>query len=59
MKSIGKITIPILYLIFSMAKSVTSILCGIAIKEGYIESVEDKVSKYLPSYLERNDQILV
>lgn len=39
---------------FSMAKSVTSILCGIAIKEGYIESVEDKVSKYLPSYLERN-----
>ena len=37
---------------FSMAKSITSILCGIAIKDGYITSVEDKISKYMPSYLE-------
>jgi CubicO group peptidase (beta-lactamase class C family) len=33
---------------FSMAKSVISILIGIAIDEGYIASVHDSVTKYLP-----------
>ncbi|MGB6037108.1 MAG: serine hydrolase [Cryomorphaceae bacterium] len=33
---------------FSMAKSVISILIGIAIDEGYIGSVQDPVTKYLP-----------
>lgn len=33
---------------FSMSKSVTSMLLGAAIKDGYINSVEDKVSDYLP-----------
>src|SRR5690606_27863798 len=32
----------------SVAKSVTSTLVGIAIKDGYIKSVEDKVTEYLP-----------
>ena len=33
---------------FSMSKSVTSMLLGAAIKDGYISSVDDKVSDYLP-----------
>src|SRR5690606_32584664 len=32
---------------FSMAKSITSLLVGVAIKEGKIGSVDDKVSHYL------------
>ena len=34
--------------IFSVSKSITSLLCGIAIDEGYIESIDDPVTKYLP-----------
>ena len=33
---------------FSVAKSFTSTLVGAAIKDGYIKSVEDKVSDYIP-----------
>jgi len=33
---------------FSMAKSVTSILIGIAIQHGYIKSVDDKITTYIP-----------
>ena len=33
---------------FSVAKSVTSTLVGAAIKDGYIESVDDFVSEYIP-----------
>ena len=33
---------------FSMAKSFTSALMGIAVSEGYIEDVHDPVTKYLP-----------
>jgi len=33
---------------YSVAKSVTSLLVGAAIQDGYIESVEEKVSDYLP-----------
>lgn len=33
---------------FSVAKSFTSALVGIAISEGYIKSVHDKVTEYLP-----------
>lgn len=33
---------------FSMAKSVTSMLIGCAIQDGYISSVNDSVTKYLP-----------
>ena len=33
---------------FSMSKSVTSLLLGAAIKDGYIASVDDKVTDYLP-----------
>jgi CubicO group peptidase (beta-lactamase class C family) len=33
---------------FSVAKSFTSTLVGAAIKDGYIKSIEDKVSSYIP-----------
>ena len=37
---------------FSVAKSITSILIGAAIKEGRIKSVEEPVSNYLPEFRE-------
>ncbi|PKN17193.1 MAG: serine hydrolase [Deltaproteobacteria bacterium HGW-Deltaproteobacteria-6] len=33
---------------FSVAKSITSTLVGAAIKDGYIRSIDDKVSAYIP-----------
>jgi CubicO group peptidase (beta-lactamase class C family) len=33
---------------FSVAKSITSILVGAAIRDGYIRSMDDKVSDYIP-----------
>lgn len=33
---------------FSVAKSITSMLVGAAIKDGYIRSIDDKVSNYIP-----------
>lgn len=38
--------------IFSITKAITSLLCGIAIDEGYIGSVHDPVTKYLPELAE-------
>tara|TARA_B110000503_G_C7155345_1_gene417066 strand:+ start:1012 stop:2115 length:1104 start_codon:yes stop_codon:yes gene_type:complete len=38
---------------FSMAKSVTSMLVGFAIQDGFIESEEDLVTKYVPELKER------
>ncbi|MDZ4750815.1 MAG: serine hydrolase [Flavobacteriales bacterium] len=35
---------------FSMAKSFTSILVGVAIEEGYIKSVNQKVSEFIPAF---------
>ncbi len=37
-----------LWISFSVSKSVTSMLLGAAIQEGYINSVDDPVSQYLP-----------
>jgi CubicO group peptidase (beta-lactamase class C family) len=37
---------------FSMAKSITSLLIGAAIKEGKIKSVEEAVGNYLPEFKE-------
>ncbi len=39
---------------FSVAKSFTSSLVGIAIDEGYIESVNDPITKYLPELAQRD-----
>ena len=34
--------------IFSVSKSITSLLCGIAVDDGYIRSIDDPVTEYLP-----------
>ena len=34
--------------IFSVTKTITSLLCGIALQEGYIKSLNDPVTEYLP-----------
>lgn len=34
--------------IFSITKAITALLCGIAIDEGYIGSIHDPVTRYLP-----------
>jgi CubicO group peptidase (beta-lactamase class C family) len=39
---------------YSVAKSFTSALIGMAIAEGYIESVDDPITKYLPELAERD-----
>ncbi|NQY66912.1 MAG: serine hydrolase [Flavobacteriales bacterium] len=45
---------------FSIAKTVVSILVGIAIKEGNIRSVDDPVGKYLPAYNEgKNSELTI
>ncbi len=36
----------------SASKSIISLLAGIAVDKGYIESVDDRISKYLPEYFE-------
>ena len=38
--------------IFSATKSIVGLLVGIAHQEGYIESLDDKVGKYLPEFNE-------
>ena len=37
---------------FSVAKTITSILIGVALKEGKIKSLQDKVSNYIPEFKE-------
>ena len=37
---------------FSMAKSITSLLIGVALKEGKIKSLQDPVGNYLPEFAE-------
>ena len=38
--------------VFSVSKSLTSLLCGVAVREGYIRSVDDPVTDYLPELLD-------
>ena len=45
---------------WSVAKSFTSTIIGIAIDEGYIESIEDPITKYLPEWRGQDqDKILL
>ena len=39
---------------FSISKSITSLLAGIAVDEGYIENVHDPVTKYVPELKKKN-----
>lgn len=41
---------------FSVAKSFTSALIGIALQEGYIKSVDDPITTYLPELAERDSR---
>lgn len=43
------------YPFHSASKSITSALMGIAIEQGYIESIDDPLSNYLPQVLEQED----
>jgi len=43
---------------FSMAKSITSILVGKALEEGFIKSIDDKVGDYLEAYRNGMDTLL-
>ena len=40
--------------VFSVSKSVTSLLCGIAVDDGYIKSIDDAVTDYLPELLKKD-----
>lgn len=40
--------------IFSVSKSLTGLLCGIAVDEGYIKSVDDYVTDYIPELAQYN-----
>jgi CubicO group peptidase (beta-lactamase class C family) len=42
--------------VFSVSKSITSLLCGIAVDEGYIKSIDDPVTDYLPE-LKKKDKM--
>ena len=44
----GDITSDRLATIFSISKSITSLMCGIAVDDGYIRSIDDDVTQYLP-----------
>lgn len=39
---------------FSVAKSITSLLIGVAVDEGLIESIDDPVTRYLPELADRD-----
>lgn len=47
-KCTGELTPDKIAGVFSVTKSVTSLLCGIAVDEGFIRSVDDAVTDYLP-----------
>ena len=40
--------------VFSVSKSITSLLCGIAVDEGCIKNVDDAVTDYLPELKKRD-----
>lgn len=42
--------------VFSVSKSITSLMCGIAVDDGYIRSIDDDVTQYLPE-LKKKDPL--
>ena len=44
----GDISSDRLATVFSVSKSITSLMCGIAVDNGYIHSIDDAVTDYLP-----------
>lgn len=50
----GDITADRLATVFSVSKSITSLMCGIAVDDGYIRSIDDSVVDYLPELKKRD-----
>ena len=50
-KCTGEMAVDKIAGVFSVTKSVTSLLCGIAVDEGYIKSIDDPVTVYLTELL--------
>ena len=50
----GNFTSDRLAIVFSVSKSITSLMCGIAVDDGYIRSIDDPVTEYIPE-LKRKD----
>ena len=44
----GDMTSDRLATVFSVSKSITSLMCGIAVDDGYIRSIDDAVTEYVP-----------
>ena len=44
----GSFTPERLATVFSVSKSITSLMCGIAVDDGYIRSIDDPVTEYIP-----------
>lgn len=42
--------------IFSVTKTITALLCGVALKEGYIHNLTDPVTKYIPELKEKDSR---
>ena len=53
-KCIGDISPDKIAGVFSVTKSVTSLLCGIAVDEGAIKSIDDPVTDYLPELMKKD-----
>jgi CubicO group peptidase (beta-lactamase class C family) len=41
--------------VFSVTKSITSLMCGIAVDDGYIHSIDDAVTEYIPELKNKNN----
>ena len=50
-KCTGEMAVDKIAGVFSVTKSVTSLLCGIAVDEGYIKSIDEPVTVYLTELL--------
>ena len=50
-KCTGEMAVDKIVGVFSVTKSVTSLLCGIAVDEGSIKNIDDPVTDYLPELL--------
>lgn len=53
-KCIGEMAIDKIAGVFSVTKSVTSLLCGIAVDEGAVKSIDDPVTNYLPELMSKD-----
>lgn len=53
-KCIGEMAVDKIAGVFSVTKSVTSLLCGIAVDEGAVKSIDDPVTDYLPELMSKD-----